>query len=84
VLVVAMDIYAWPSPNMIGTPVDNKARIIASLQNERQGYLNRGLHERVALVDEVLASYGVRELATVQPDVEVATATKGKKRKSRE
>ena len=80
--MVVMDIYSWPSPNMIGTPVDNKAPIIASLQNERQGYLRRGLHERVALVDEVLASYGVREFASVEPRTEVAATTKGKKRKS--
>ncbi len=64
--------------------MDKKAQIIASLKAERQGYVNRGLHERVALVDELLAEYGVRELASVEPAVETAVVAKGKKRKKPE
>jgi len=82
--MVVMDIYAWPPSHMIGAPVDKKAQLIASLKHERQGYVNRGLHERAALVDEVLAQFGVRELASVEPAVETAVAAKGKKRKKSE
>lgn len=78
-----MDIYAWPSPKLNGAKVDKQAQLIAALQHERAGYLRRGQHARVAFIDEVLAQYGVRELASVEPHTEAATATKGKKRKSR-
>jgi hypothetical protein len=54
------------------------------LKQERLGYLRRGLHNRVAAIDEVLAGLGVRELATVEPEVETATVTKGKRRKKTE
>jgi len=63
--------------------VNKQQQLIESLKQEREGYARRGLHHRVALVDEVLASLGVRELASLEPVVEVATAPKGKKRKSR-
>jgi len=81
--VVVTDIYAWPSPKLNGAKVDKQAQLIASLKYERAGYLRRGLHERVAFCDEVLAQFGVRELASVEPHTEVAVTTKGKKRKSR-
>jgi Trp operon repressor len=64
--------------------MDKKASLIQSLLAERAGYVSRGLHARVAAVDEVLASLGQRELASVEPEVEVATVTKGKRRKKTE
>lgn len=80
--MVVMDIHSWPSPKLNGAKVDKQAQLIASLKHERAGYVRRGLHERVAFVDEVLAEFGVRELASVEPHTEVAATTKGKKRKS--
>lgn len=58
--------------------------LIKSLKFEREGYLRRGLMNRVAAVDEVLAGLGVRELASVEPPAERAVAPKGKKRKQNE
>ena len=63
--------------------MDKHKQLIEALKKERAGYANRGLHERVAQVDEVLASLGVRELASLEPASEVAALLKGKKRRSR-
>jgi hypothetical protein len=57
--------------------------MIDSLLRERASYVRRGLVQRVAAVDEVLASLGVREVAAVEPPAEHATAPKAKKRKGR-
>lgn len=64
--------------------MDKRAALIATLKQERAGYVARGLHERVAAIDEVLASMGERELAAIEPVTERATATKGKRRKKTE
>ena len=64
--------------------MDKRAALIHTLKQERAGYVARGLHERVAAIDEVLASMGERELASVEPEVERATVTKGKRRKKTE
>lgn len=62
----------------------DKAKLIQALREEREGYLRRGLAQRVAAVDEILASLGVRELASVEPEVEIASIMKGKRRKKTE
>lgn len=64
--------------------MNKKAALIESLKAERAGYLRRGLVQRVAALDEVLASLGVRELAAVEPEIEIATVAKGKRRKKTE
>jgi hypothetical protein len=75
-------IVSWlPPTTKKRAPVNKHQHLIDSLKNERAGYLARGLHDRVSAVDEVLASLGVREFASVEPEVEVAVITKGKKRK---
>lgn len=66
-----------------GDTVNQKQLMIDSLVKERASYVRRGLLQRVAAVDEVLASLGVREVASVEPVVEQAIAPKAKKRKSR-
>ncbi len=64
--------------------MDKKAALIQSLKAERAGYARRGLAQRVAALDEVLASLGVRELAAIEPEVETASIAKGKRRKKTE
>lgn len=77
-----MDIFSWlPPTTKSGVPVNSQQIWIDALQMERRGYLIRGQHERVAMVDKSLAALGVMELASVEPDVETAVVNKGKKRK---
>ncbi len=64
--------------------MDKRVTLIESLKHERLGYVRRGLHNRVAAIDEVLAGLGVRELAAIEPEIETATVTKGKRRKKTE
>jgi len=65
--------------------MDTKTKaLIESLKTEREGYVRRGLAQRVAAVDEVLAQLGVRELASVEPPAERAIVPKGKRRKKNE
>jgi hypothetical protein len=71
----------WDSLSWSEVFMDKRAALIHTLKQERAGYLARGLHNRVAAVDELLATMGERELAAVEPEVEKATATKGKRRK---
>jgi len=62
---------------------------IESLLIEREGYVRRGLKERVKQVDEVLASLGhktkdvstVKEVATVEVETERAASPRVSKRK---
>jgi hypothetical protein len=64
--------------------MDKKTALIESLKIERAGYARRGLVERVAALDEILASLGVRELAAIEPAIETANLAKGKRRKKTE
>lgn len=62
---------------------------IASLLIEREGYVRRGLKDRVKQVDDVLASLGhtvrtsspQKESASVEPESERAVAPRASKRK---
>jgi hypothetical protein len=58
---------------------------IAALLLERRGYVMRGRHDRVAMVDDVLRSLGhvvdVVETASIEPDVETTTRKKPTRRK---
>jgi hypothetical protein len=63
--------------------VSQKQMMIDSLMRERESYVRRGLLQRVAAVDAVLASMGVREVAASEPVAEHAVSPKAKKRKSR-
>jgi hypothetical protein len=55
---------------------------IEALLNERQGYLNRNLVNRVAQVDAELAKFNIAvESASVEPAIETASMPKAKKRK---
>ena len=52
---------------------------IQALLEEREGYVRRGLKDRVAQVDAVLKQAGnveVEESTTIEPEVEVATRTR--------
>lgn len=64
--------------------MSDKVKVIQALREEREGYLRRGLAQRVAAVDEILAALGVRELAALEPEVEVASIVKAKRRKKTE
>lgn len=57
--------------------------LIAALLQERDGYIKRGLKERIEAVDERLASLGyvAKETATLDPGTERATPPKARKRK---
>lgn len=58
--------------------------IIAALLNERHGYLVRSRHDRVKMVDDMLAELGYVgdvENASIDVDVETATRKKSVKRK---
>jgi hypothetical protein len=61
--------------------------LIASLRAEREAYLVRGLMDRVAEVDRVLASFGeksdatVVETAAMDVAVEQTKVVRGRKRK---
>lgn len=61
--------------------------LIKALLNERDGYIRRGLKDRVKQVDEVLASLGYKqsppkqESATVDPESERAVVPRVSKRK---
>ena len=61
--------------------------LIASLRAEREAYLVRGLMDRVAEVDRVLASFGeksdatVVETAAIDVAVEQTQVVRGRKRK---
>lgn len=62
----------------------NTDRIVQALLAERTGYERRGLTDRVAEVDAVLARLGVVteiETATAQPQVETAARKKPLRRK---
>lgn len=58
-------------------------KLIDALLEERRGYVLRGKKDRVAEVDRVLSALGYRskETASVEPEVETATAEKPRKRK---
>lgn len=64
--------------------MSDKEKLIQALRAEREGYLRRGLAQRVAAIDEILAAMGVRELAAIEPEVETASIVKGKRRKKTE
>lgn len=52
---------------------------IKALLEEREGYVQRGLKDRVAQVDALLKKLGnveIQESTTVEPEVEVATRTR--------
>lgn len=52
---------------------------IKALLAEREGYVQRGLKDRVAQIDALLkqeANIEIEETATVEPEVEVATKTR--------
>jgi hypothetical protein len=64
--------------------------LITALLNEREGYLRRGLKNRVAQVDASLRAFGVEvdakidvEVAAAAPEVENASAVKKTKRVAR-
>jgi hypothetical protein len=58
---------------------------IAALLLERDGYIARGLHDRVAMVNDVLRSLGhvvdVVETSSIEHDVETTTRKKPTRRK---
>ena len=55
---------------------------VESLLMEREGYLRRGLKDRIAQVDAQLALFGVAvESASVAPSTETASRSKPKPRK---
>ena len=54
---------------------------VEALLIEREGYLRRGLKDRVAQVDAQLASFGVAvETASIEPKKETASRSKPKPR----
>lgn len=55
--------------------------LIEALLQEKKGLAARGLKERIKAVDEQLASLGYKEVASIEPEVEVATAPKPRRRK---
>lgn len=57
--------------------------LIVTLLAEREGYIRRGLPDRVAEVERVLESLGhpIREVASVRPAPEVATVAKPKRKR---
>jgi hypothetical protein len=59
-----------------------KNKIIAALLEERRGYENRGLIERIESVDAALAELGhVVETSSIEPMVEKAMKVKPRKKK---
>lgn len=57
---------------------------IEALLSEREGYVRRGLKDRVAQVDVVLASLGyvtAIRTATIEPEAERAVVPRASKRK---
>jgi hypothetical protein len=52
---------------------------VASLLVEREGYVRRGLANRVAQVDEQLARLGFAVESEAEPEVEVATKRRTRK-----
>lgn len=59
-----------------------KNKIIAALLEERRGYENRGLIERIEAVDAALAELGhVVETSSVEPMIEKAMKIKPRKKK---
>ena len=55
---------------------------VQSLLAEREGYLRRGLPQRVAEVDAQLAKFGIAvETASIAPTVETASRAKPRARK---
>lgn len=52
---------------------------VKSLLVEREGYVNRGLMNRVAQVDEQLARLGFAVEDETEPEVEVATKRRTRK-----
>jgi hypothetical protein len=55
---------------------------VESLLFEREGYVRRGLKQRVAQVDAELAKFGIGiESASVEPTVETASRAKPRARK---
>lgn len=62
--------------------------VVVALLAEREGYLRRGLKNRVAEVDKALQKHNIAvddkvEVAAVEPEVEVAAAPKRTKKVSR-
>ena len=58
---------------------------IESLLIEREGYVRRGLKDRVKQVDDALASLGYRTAvttATIEPEAERAVTPRASKRKA--
>ena len=68
---------------------NNNEVYIKSLQYERRGYEARGLKDRVAYIDSILASLGVapvepvksKEAATLEPSVERAVSSRGTRKR---
>ena len=58
-------------------------KLIKALLDERKGLEARGLKDRIKAVDEQLKAlgYSVKETASVEPQVETATAPKPRRRK---
>lgn len=60
---------------------------VAALKEEREGYVRRGLHDRVKQVDALLAAFepkpapAARESAAVQVEAETAVVKAAKRRK---
>ena len=63
-------------------------KLIKALLSERKGLEARGLKDRIKAVDEQLKALGYAEksapieVATIEPDVEVAAAPKARRRKA--
>lgn len=62
----------------------NMNKEIEALLAEKEGYVRRGLKDRVKQVDDVLASLGyvVKEVATTEPEAERAVTPRATKRKA--
>jgi hypothetical protein len=63
--------------------MEDNAKLISALQDERRGYVARNLHDRVKAVDEQLRLLGVgskRETTTAEPAEERAVVEAPKKR----
>lgn len=59
-------------------------KLIKALLDERKGLEARGLKDRIKAVDEQLKALGyvTKETASIQPEVETATAPKPRRRKA--
>ena len=63
----------------------NNTSLINALLLEREGYLRRGLAERVTEVERQLESlgYSIRESASITPSQETTSLTKPSRKRSR-